>query len=320
MRAINIIFLCSIFFLPLQCMYWKTLFPCFFSEHQGIDRGQPSKSDAAEKFKKCVKLRTFAAVLKMLQYDPDVCPVNVVIESEYPYRAYSLWTYVMEFYGLPDYHGDDCLSLEQWRELLRALVRHKEIDVNVCVKNFDVSECCYIYSPLCILLFGSGHGVLRIRNAWHERIRDALTLFKEEKVHFSPRQTTYTWGCDYRNEENSILYHLFEMYKKGHGGIFFGETVDLNFLDTVIEDLIELGVDTQFLCSVKYAGPELLLSTEKEVTQVDMVLKSGKEQRLQGVFEHACWKRDMKWNIVRFGCMYHVHQMQQLCGVKFIFQ
>lgn len=270
-------------------------FPCLFVERQEPCSREPSVHDFSQKFKENVQTRSFATVLKMLQEDPDACPVNDIIETKYPYQSYCLWTLVMQSYGLEKYYGDDCLSVEQWRTLLKALIHHKDINVNVNETRVDPSESNYIYSPLSLLLFGSGYGIRCILNCWRARILDALSIFKEEHVRFNPLQTTFRWGGHYSaTRQESIFQHIFRMYRAGHGTFYFGESVDLDFLDTVIENVVELGIDTTFLYSLDRPYNDSYIGFSNQITCNDKYWSSINNERLKKVFEQACEKKCAK--------------------------
>lgn len=274
---------------------------------QNIEEDRCWDKTAADEFESNVRQRHFGAVLRMLKYDPDSCPVNNAKEftGASGYHVDPLWALVLEYYGVSYSYGVYFPSLEKWHELLTLLVRHKDIDVNVHQKYCEFGDYeGYNYSPLCILLFGSGSGVRVIENAWHVKINNALSLFKQEKVRFDSHQTTITW-LRRSIDERSIFYHLFCMYKSGQGTQYFGQTVDLDFLDRVIKDLIELGVDTKFFCSY-----------DDRVYTIDDNLEHSSCTRLKEVFKHACWKRDMKW-VPR---VHQAPQMQKLRDMHFNFE
>ena len=253
--------------------------------------------NASDEFRSHVKHDHFKSVLVMLRYDKSLW--NEAIEG---YDGVSFLGRVMKYYGLMPSdsfynswisYGDKLRSSQEWRLFLELLLA-TNIDFSKDDSNFgySISDLGVLHnkiSPLINLLFiRTGTDTFWLKTSAKNAIQDALLLFRKKKVFFNPRQlfcySCGNWECG-DSFKYSIFYYLFSCYQ---------ECSDhRDFLEQVIDDVVALGIDTEFLYS--YAYRDISLGKVKETYFIQDYLNNSNRKLLKEVFEMACWKRDMKW-------------------------
>lgn len=301
----------------MKLLCWKSP-PC-----ANIQEDNCLYKTAADEFEGYVRQERFDLVFAMLRYDPESCHVNIVHRSDRyaqeRYR-YTFWTCVLENYGLTrdgSWRSKGRLhSVQEWHAFLELLLK-AGIDVNSCwVQQCDVQwHVTYQYSPFHVLFFGHRGEVFSIKKEYQERIKDALTFFREKKVVFNPQVfKKLSGGWEGKVYEYSIFYHIFEIYQRLSCGIVFPREIDdIGFLEDIIDDLVALGIDTEFLYSYEYNQSYCI--TAKEIYFIHDYINDSKNKRLKKVFEMACWKRGMKWP-----CYLYAKNLLRSYDVQFDFE
>lgn len=296
-----------------HAMNLKKMLPCFFPD--SVEQTIPNVSRILTEreqwdLKGWAGDHKFVSLLRWLRQNPHS---EKSFNQRFTYTSddhsdeYSLWIKVLYYYGNTTSFENVSLTKDMWDELLALLIGQKNIDINSNLR-VTYTDKCLTYTPLIILLFQEHYNFRSSCNAWDclSRAVDVLNILKKSNSVFNPQQVIQECMSNGDKEEKSIFWHIDMMYYVQDSSTN-SERFDASVLDTLVEDLVELEIDST-IAHTMYTVTGL---KSKE----DTVAQACNNEKFKRAFKQALVKRERKHALQRA-----IIHLQQLCDLRVIFK